>query len=51
MHVSINPHKIQVSNGMAQLYQCFIKNFAFILVPIYKANVEDKTLLGESTLL
>jgi hypothetical protein len=28
------PKEIQVFNGMAQFYYCFIKNFAFIMAPI-----------------
>jgi hypothetical protein len=30
------PKDILVFNGMAQFYWCFIKNFAFIMVPITK---------------
>jgi hypothetical protein len=30
------PKDIHVFNGMAQYYKCFIKNFAFIMVPITK---------------
>ncbi len=28
------PKDIQVFNGMAQFYRCFIKNFSFIMAPI-----------------
>lgn len=31
-----NPHDIQVFNGIAQFYRCFIKNFVFIMAPITK---------------
>ncbi len=31
-----NPQKIQVFNGMAQFYKCFIKNFVAIMAPITK---------------
>jgi hypothetical protein len=27
---------IHIFNGMAQYYQCFVKDFAFIMVPITK---------------
>ncbi len=30
------PHEIQIFNGMAQFYKCFIKNFASIMSPITK---------------
>jgi hypothetical protein len=30
------PKDIQVFNGMAQYYQCFIKYFTFIMAPITK---------------
>jgi hypothetical protein len=42
MHVPINLHQIQVSYGMAQLYQCFIKKIAFITVPITKLTWKIK---------
>jgi 23S rRNA A2030 N6-methylase RlmJ len=29
-----NPQQIQVFNGMAQFYKCFIKNFVVIMAPI-----------------
>jgi hypothetical protein len=35
-HALKMPTDIQVFNGMAQFYQCFIKNFAFIMAPITK---------------
>ncbi len=31
-----NPQQIQVFNGMAWFYKCFIKNFAVIMAPIIK---------------
>jgi hypothetical protein len=36
MLVLTNPQKIQVFNGMAEFYRCFIKNFAFLMAPITK---------------
>jgi len=30
-----NPKQIQVFNGMAQYYRCFIKNFAMIFGPYH----------------
>jgi hypothetical protein len=36
MSVFTNPQHIQVFNGMAQFYRCFIKKFAFIMAPITK---------------
>ncbi len=36
MHVLHNSQYIQVFNGMAQIYKCFIKNFAMIMAPIMK---------------
>ncbi len=36
MPIPTNPQQIQVFNGMAQFYKCFIKNFAFIMAPITK---------------
>jgi hypothetical protein len=36
MLVTITPNEIQVFNGMAQFYKCFIKNFALIMSPITK---------------
>jgi hypothetical protein len=30
------PKDIQVFNGMAKYYRCFIKDFAFIMAPIAK---------------
>jgi hypothetical protein len=36
MQIPINPQQIQVFNGMAQYYKCFIKNFAFIMALIAK---------------
>jgi hypothetical protein len=31
-----NPHDIQVFNGLAQFYQCFVNFFAFIMALITK---------------
>jgi hypothetical protein len=31
-----NPQQIQVFNGMAQFYRCFIKTFDVIMAPITK---------------
>jgi hypothetical protein len=39
----MNPQQIQVFNGMAQLYRCFIKNFATIMAPIIKLTKKTKT--------
>jgi hypothetical protein len=36
MLVTITPKEIQLFNGMAQFYRCFIKNFALIMSPITK---------------
>jgi hypothetical protein len=36
MPVPIVPQEIQVFNGIAQFYMCFIKNFAWIMSPITK---------------
>ncbi len=36
MPIPTNPQQIQVLNGMAQFYKCFIENFAFIMAPIIK---------------
>ncbi len=36
MHVPHNSQYIQVFNGMAQFYNCFIKNFPMIMVLITK---------------
>jgi hypothetical protein len=33
-----NPQQIQVFNGMAQFYKCFIKNFVDFLAPITKLS-------------
>jgi hypothetical protein len=42
MHVPTNSQQIQVFNGMAQFYKCFIKNFAFIMAPITKLMRKTK---------
>jgi len=36
MSVLTTPREIQVFNGMAQFYRCFIKNFISIMSPITK---------------
>jgi hypothetical protein len=36
MQMPINPQHIQIFNGMAQFYRCFIKKFTFIMAPITK---------------
>jgi hypothetical protein len=38
-----NPQQIQVFNGMAQFYKCFIKNFAVIMAPIIKPTKKTET--------
>jgi hypothetical protein len=40
-----NPQQIQVFNGMAQIYRCFIKNFAVIMAPITKLTKKIETFL------
>ncbi len=37
-----NPQKIQVFNGMAKFYKCFIKNFAIIMAPITKLTKKKR---------
>ncbi len=44
MLVPMNPLQIQVFNGMAQFYRCFINNFAFIMAPITKLMKKIKFL-------
>jgi hypothetical protein len=36
MPIPKTPQEIQVFNGMAQFYRCFIRNFAFVMAPITK---------------
>jgi hypothetical protein len=48
MLIPKTPHKIQVFNGMAQFYQCFIKVFASIMALITK--LLKKTELFEWTI-
>ncbi len=38
-----NPHQIQVFNGVAQFYRCFIKHFAIIMALITKLIKKTKT--------
>ncbi len=40
-----NPQQIQVFNGMALFYGCFIKKFATIMAPIIKLTKKTKTFL------
>jgi len=40
-----NPKWIQIFNGMAQFYRCFIKNFVAIITPIIKLTKKTKTFL------
>ncbi len=40
-----NPQQIQVFNGMAQFYKCFIKNFVVIMAPINKLTIKTKNFL------
>jgi hypothetical protein len=45
MPVPTNLQQIQVFNGMAQFYKCFIKNFAFIMAPITKLMWKIETFI------
>ncbi len=40
-----NPQHIQVFNGMAQFYRCFIKSFVAIMAPITKLTRKIETFL------
>ncbi len=40
-----NPQQIQVFNGMAQFYICFVKKFVAIMAPIIKLTKKTKTFL------
>ncbi len=40
-----NPQQIQIFNGMAQFYKCFIKNFVAIMAPITKLTKKTQTFL------
>jgi len=40
-----NPQRIQVFNGMAQFYRCFIKNFVVIMALIIKLTKKTKIFL------
>jgi hypothetical protein len=40
-----NPQQIQVFNGMAQFYRCFIKNVVIIMAPIIKLTRKTKIFL------
>jgi hypothetical protein len=42
MLVPKTPQEIQVFNGMAQIYRCFIKQFAFVMAPITKLLIKTK---------
>jgi hypothetical protein len=37
---------MQVFNGMAQFYRCFIKNFAYVMAPITKLLKKMEVLGG-----
>jgi len=39
-----NPQQIQIFNGMAQFYTCFIKNFV-VMVPITKLTRNTQTII------
>jgi len=40
-----NPQQIQIFNGMAQFYKCFIKTFVVIMAPITKLTRKTETFL------
>jgi hypothetical protein len=40
MLVPKTPQEIQIFNGMAQFYRCFIRNFTSIMVPITKLRIK-----------
>jgi hypothetical protein len=42
-----NSQQIQVFNGMAQFYRCFIKYFVVIMAPIIKLTKKTKTCFGQ----
>ncbi len=42
MPIFTNPQQIQVFNGMAQFYRCFIKKIAFIMALITKLTKKTK---------
>jgi hypothetical protein len=42
MSVPTTPQEIQVFNGMAQFYKCFIKKFAFVMTPITILFIKPK---------
>jgi hypothetical protein len=42
MFVPKSLHDIQVFNNLAQFYQCFVKNFVFIMAPIIKLMRKSK---------
>ncbi len=35
-----NPQQIQIFNGMAQVYKCFIEKFVNIMAPIIKLTIK-----------
>jgi hypothetical protein len=45
MSIPMSPQQIQVFNGMAQFYKCFIKNFSFIMATIIKLMKKTKQFL------
>jgi hypothetical protein len=40
-----NPQQIQIFNGMAQFYRCFVKKNIIIMAPITKLSKKTKTFL------
>jgi hypothetical protein len=45
MHLPHNSLHIQIFNGMAQFYKCFINTFAMVMVPIIKLPRKTKRFL------
>jgi hypothetical protein len=45
-----NPQQIQVFNGMAQFYKCFITNFIAIMAPITELTRKTNFYLGRGML-
>ncbi len=46
LHPPKNPQQIQVFNGMAQFYKCFIEKFAALMEPITKLTRKTKIFLA-----
>ncbi len=42
MLVPKTPYEIQVFNGMAHFYKCFIRKFSFVMTPITKLFIKPK---------